>query len=118
MNDLQYDAKLKTYISHISDKKFIIQITKLCGYSELMIIFKNFTLIDLYRHVSTEMECPGMEGLFFQKENHDDDGKLFEKIPLSSNMTIRDFINKHNLRPIYSIDKPCVYEIILKDGHN
>lgn len=103
-----FDEKIDTFIRHISDFKFIIEITKLCGYSEFTIVFKDSTLIDLYASVAMQMRCRNFD-IYLPDSN--------EKVPTSPLIKLRDFIRDKKLKPIYSINRPCVYKLILDDKH-
>lgn len=126
-SDEAYDSKIKHYVDNISNSYYIFEITKFCGYSEFITLFKDNSILELYSCVSRQMWCNNIRGLFTlttqntsQESDETEDMKLTEvfiKIPLSHNISIRDFIMKKKLRPIYSINKPCVYRIFLDDGH-
>ena len=47
-----YNNKMKHFISSISNSRFIIEVSKFCGYSEFLLVYKNQSLLDLYKMVS------------------------------------------------------------------
>ena len=115
--DKYYDDKIIEYINNLSDTKFILEITKFCGYSHLMVVYKEDSLLDLYIDISKQMWCNNILGLFALIKKVKDDNSLdIKKIPLSANVSIRQFIVKNKLRPIYSIQRPCVYRVFIDDG--
>ena len=117
--DKYYDDKIIEYINNLSDTKFILEITKFCGYSHLMVVYKEDSLLDLYIDISKQMWCNNILGLFALIKKNKNDGSLdIKKIPLSANVSIRQFIAKNKLRPIYSIQRPCVYRVFIDDGPN
>lgn len=114
-----YDDKIIEYINNIADSKFIIEITKFCGYSHLMVVYKEDSLLDLYIDISKQMWCDNILGLFALIKKNENDGTLnIKKIPLTAHTTLREFFSKNKMRPIYSIERPCVYRVFIDDGPN
>jgi hypothetical protein len=72
MNNLlepnDYNRKLNEYIMESSGRMYIFEITKLCGYSTLIFIYKDETLLDLYNRVSHHFGCNDIKGLYI--DNH------------------------------------------------
>jgi len=115
--DKYYDEKIIEYINNLSDTKFILEITKFCGYSHLMVVCKEDSILDLYIDISKQMWCNNILGLFALVKKDNVNGSLnIKKMPLSANITIKEFVLKNKLRPIYSIKKPCVYRVFIDDG--
>ena len=115
--DKYYDEKIIEYINNLSDTKFILEITKFCGYSHLMVVCKEDSILDLYIDISKQMWCNNILGLFALVKKDNVNGSLnIKKMPLSANITIKEFVMKNKLRPIYSIKKPCVYRVFIDDG--
>ena len=114
----EYDAKLNDYVNRLTNQHIILELTKLCGYGCFMPINKKSTLIELYNSVSLLFEREVME-LFFL--NNDTNEKI--KVPISSNISILDFIFKHNsgsnlvIKPIYPVPCKVVYRLYYDDGH-
>ena len=115
--DKYYDEKITEYINNLSDTKLILEITKFCGYSHLMVVCKDDSLLDLYIDISKQMWCNNILGLFAMIKKNESDGSInIKKLPLSPNITLKEFILRNKSRPIYSIQKPCVYRIFIDDG--
>ena len=115
--DKYYDEKIIEYINNLSNTKFILEITKFCGYSHLMVVCKEDSILDLYIDISKQMWCNNILGLFALVKKDNVNGSLnIKKMPLSANITIKEFVLKNKLRPIYSIKKPCVYRVFIDDG--
>ena len=115
--DKYYDEKIIEYINNLSNTKFILEITKFCGYSHLMVVCKEDSILDLYIDISKQMWCNNILGLFALVKKDNVNGSLnIKKMPLSANITIKEFVLKNKLRPIYSIKKPCVYRAFIDDG--
>ena len=85
-----------------------IMSSRILFYSEFTIVFKDSTLIDLYASVAMQMRCRNFD-IYLPDSN--------EKVPTSPLIKLRDFIRDKKLKPIYSINRPCVYKLILDDKH-
>lgn len=107
LDDL-FDEKIQSFLYHIHDHHYLIEMTKFCGYSEMIMISKNATLLDLYKIVSQQFMCNTIQCIY--NEN--------VVVPLSDHISIREFIICHNMIPIYSSSKPIVYRFFINDGHN
>lgn len=105
--------KLDTFIKQIPNSKFIIELTKCCGYSEFITIYKNQTLADLYNNVSLEMQNK-VDLLYVI------DMKTNEKVILenTSNVIIRNYIqnNAYLFKPVYPFPHQIVYRIYYRDN--
>lgn len=111
--------KLQQFVDTIPNYKFIFEVTKLCGYGEFITVFKNQTLLDLYSTISYQFDNREIKELFFI---NDTTGEKI-KVPISSNIRIKDFISGHNvgpnlnIKPIYPIPCKIVYRLYFDDGH-
>ncbi len=113
-NDItMFHEKMRTYISNIPNSSYIIEVTKLCGYSEFIIIRKDSTLLDLYKHVSFSF---GEIKRLFVQNLETNEGML---IPLTLHKTLREFIVQHTfIRPKYdNMLCPVVYVVYVDDFH-
>ena len=115
--DKYYDDKIVEYINNLAETKYFIEITKFCGYSHLMVVYKEDSLLDLYIDISKQLWCNKILGLFgFIKKNRYDGTLDIKKMPLTANMTIKEFVRQNKLRPIESIQRPCVFRVFIDDG--
>jgi predicted nucleic-acid-binding Zn-ribbon protein len=107
-----YGEKMNYFIQHIPSTRFIIEVSKFCGYSEFVLIYKKNTLLDVYKTISLQFECNDIKGLYLTNSRE-------HKIPITENINIRDFIAKHSniMKPVYDMPFPVVYKIFLDDGH-
>ena len=62
-----FDAKMHHFLRSIPNSRYIIEVSKFCGYSEFVLVFKNQTLLDLYKTVSLQFECNDIKGLYLTK---------------------------------------------------
>ena len=102
----QYKRKMKEYISGIPDRNFIFEITKCCGYSEIVCVNKNETLADLHKNINYQ---------FGKKYEIYVINKTNQKITLpdSNEILIRNFIfeNRDFFIPIYPLPDDVVYKV-------
>lgn len=113
----QYQDKFDEYISNVNYIMFTFEVTKCCGYSTFITVYKNQTLIDLYSNIIHHFGNIEVRELYFislQEERI--------TIPIS-NKTVSEFVrdnitcNPIKLIPIYDLPKPVIYRIFLDDGH-
>ena len=140
-----FHNKLNEYIIESPGRMYIFEITKLCGYSTFIFMYKDETIVDLYNRISHHFGCRDIKGLYIdsylnKNSNNDDLNKNKKEkehnhncshakvdklipIPVSSLVTVREFVfnntakDPRNLEPIYAIPFPVVYRIYLDDGH-
>ena len=107
-----FEMKMKHFVGSITNSRFIIEVSKFCGYSEFVLIFKNQSLLDLYKIISLQFECNDIKGLYLTNSTS-------YRVPIAENIRIRDFISKSNkiLKPVYDMPYPVVYKLFLDDGH-
>ena len=117
-----YLKHMSDFTNSISNTKYIIEVTKFCGYSEFIFVFKNSSLLDLYKHVSHQFCCNDIKGLYIRNEQT----KSKQRIPITEQTTMRQFIMqiinsndeiKDMMKPVYPLPSPVVYRIYFDDGH-
>jgi hypothetical protein len=84
-----FDVKLKLYNEKMKKNMYIFEITKCCGYSEIIPVYKNETMFDLFSKISHHFDDIEIKDLFFYTLSAE-----YIKIPLS-NKKISDFINEN-----------------------
>lgn len=113
-----YQNKYDEFITNIQNNMYTFEVTKCCGYSTFITIYKTQTLIDLYstiiHHFGNNMN---ITDLYFYTP-------LNERITIPiTNKTISEFLTPHivcnpsRLIPIYPLPKPVIYRLFLDDGH-
>ena len=80
-----FHGKLNEYIIEAPGRMYIFEITKLCGYSTFVFMYKDETMLDLYNRVSHHFGCKDIKGLYI--DNH-----LFKSLNdnKNKNMNIND----------------------------
>ena len=140
-----FHGKLNEYIIEAPGRMYIFEITKLCGYSTFIFMYKDETMLDLFNRVSHHFGCKNIQGLYIdsyldKNSNSNDDNKNNSNnnnnnnhistkvdklipVPISSLVTVREFVfnntakDPRNMDPIYALPFPVVYRIYLDDGH-
>ena len=80
-----FHGKLNEYIIEAPGRMYIFEITKLCGYSTFVFMYRDETLLDLYNRVSHHFGSKDIKGLYI--DNH-----LFKSLNdnKNKNMNIND----------------------------
>jgi len=107
MKTKHFQSQMTEFIKNIPSYRYIFEITKQCGYSELFIIFKDKLLSELYADISLQLQCK-IERLYFinkvTNENID--------IPNTNEIILRNFIIEQKyLSSIYDMSCPSVFRI-------
>ena len=61
----EYNTKYDFFSKRIPDSMYIFEVTKLCGYGEFVIVYKNTSLSELFKTVSHCFGNPTVNNLFF-----------------------------------------------------
>ena len=115
-----YQTKMDEFINNtIRNNMYLIELTKCCGYSCFMTIYKDESLIDLYKKVSLHFQTNDIKSLYIYRNDN-----LKVLVPITDLMTIRDFImsqimnsNNMGMTPVYEIPAQVVYRIYIQDDH-
>ena len=59
-----YNKKVNDYLNEIPGRLYVFEITKLCGYSTLIFMYKDETMLDLWNRVSHHFSCHDIKGLY------------------------------------------------------
>ena len=97
------------YLTGLASNKYGLLITKYCGYEFFVVIHKNATLNELYRHIELETGNSKFT-LYIEKE------EIPKTCDLLSNYIVRQRNNKL-LEPIFKMPNPVVYRIMIDDGN-
>jgi len=116
--DNNYQDKLNEYIKSIKDLMYTFEITKCCGYSTFITIYKDETTADLYKKVAYHFGGAEVVDLYYITSN-------LERIRVPLSITpifkfVRDNIvcKPVQLVPIYPIPNPIVYRLYFNDGYH
>jgi predicted nucleic-acid-binding Zn-ribbon protein len=128
-----YSVKINKYFKYIKNNMFILDVEKLCGYSEFVFVYKNSTMNDVRNSIFQHFECSHNETkrLFVTKtpancvHSHGNQSTVpmdihEDCIVLSESPELfREFVNNNSeyFRPLYDLPCKVVYKIYLDDGH-
>jgi hypothetical protein len=109
----KYNSLMVAFNARTSFNKYYFEFTKCCGFSFLMLFFRDYTLEDMYRNTQLEMGFNNIK-LFVQNA-----AGLRLEIPRDSNVAIREFIADFPsyFVPVYPMPANVVYSIVIDDGH-
>ena len=115
--DNLYQDKFDQFIRNTFNLCFIFEVTKCCGYSTFVSVYKHQTIIDLYSNIIHHFGNIQIKELFFISPQN-------ERIQVPvSNKILSEFVssqitcNPAKLVPIYDLPKPVIYKIYIDDGH-
>jgi len=120
--------KQKTYFfNHLFDTHYVFEVTKECGYSQWVTIYKNdpfSTLYDVIKREFAYIDDSSKPLQFYITKKEDMDSKIYLKKQKDmteeerTDETVRDFIMKNHeyFTSIYPVPAKVVYRIWLDDG--
>ena len=59
-----YNKKINEFLNEIPGRIYVFEITKFCGYSTFIFMYKDETLLDLWSRVSHHFSCNDIKGLY------------------------------------------------------
>jgi hypothetical protein len=59
-----YNKKINEFLTEIPGRIYVFEITKFCGYSTFIFMYKDETLLDLWSRVSHHFSCNDIKGLY------------------------------------------------------
>ena len=116
--DNAFQDKLDEHIRNMTTSMFTFEVTKCCGYSTFITIYKGKTLLNLYEQIMDHFQILEIKELFFYAPS----GERI-RIPISK-QTVYQFVqtcitgNSIKLEPIYALPRPVVYRLYLDDGQS
>lgn len=138
----EYNIKFNKYNNYIQHNMYILDVEKLCGYSEFVLVHKNSTCTDVCNAVFRHFECDHNENKrIFLKNSikqcispfviaecskcsntqvcHVFDDKCDYLISPNSIERFRNIVNNNTnyFKPIYDLPCNVVYKVYLDDGH-
>lgn len=113
--DNHYQEKHEEFIRNIKNLMYTFEVTKCCGYSTFITIYKYQTLLDLYSNILEHFGNIKITSLFFMSPQN-----VRINIPMSK-QTVYDFVSSNilctplKLVPIYPLPKPIIYRLYIYD---
>ena len=79
LDNNDFHKKLNEYIIESPGRMYTFEITKFCGYSTFIFMYKDETMLDLYNRISHHFGCNDIKGLYIanhlNKNKKDNDKK-------------------------------------------
>jgi hypothetical protein len=117
-NNSLFINRFTEYTNELSNKMYCFEVTKCCGYSALVYVYKTSNVIDLYNNIYHHFRCNQIVELYLLNK---DNTKISINDYLDKSMTefIQVMTDTSNriLEPIYPLPLPVVYKLYLDDGH-
>ena len=117
MNNL-FQEKHQEFMNNIQHNMYTFEVTKGCGYSTFVTVYKTECLMDLYANIVQHFEYLSIYELYFISPDN-------ERITVPfSKQTMREFVsskitcNPVKMAPIYNAPNAIVYRLYVNDGHN
>ena len=107
-----YNEKLQ-YLTNVNDHKYLFEMTKCCGYSFMLPVFKMNTLAEIYRIMYLELSHLTIHRIYLINVNN-------EQLEIPNNeTTICEFVNVNTtwFTPVYPLPAKVVYRVFFDDGH-
>ena len=115
--DNHYQDKFDEYIRNMTNLMFTFEVTKCCGYSTFVSVYKNQSLIDLYSNIIQHFGNIEIKQLYFVSPGNERIMVPISKQSVSEFVRTNVICNPIRLIPIYGLPKPVIYRIFLDDGH-
>jgi hypothetical protein len=117
-NNSLFIKKFTEYTDELSNKMYCFEVSKCCGYSSLVYVYKSANVIDLYNNIYHHFRCNQIVELYLLNK---DNLKISINDYMDKSMTefiqiLTDASNRI-LEPIYPLPLPVVYKLYLDDGH-
>lgn len=109
--DNTFQDKLDEYIRNMTNLMYTFEVTKSCGYSTFITIYKEETLVDLYAKVIDHFILADLKELFFYSPSGERIRVPLSKQNVSNFVSLNKLGNANNLVPIYSLPRPVIYRL-------
>ena len=114
MEDPVFKEGFKKYVDSVRSNCYMFEVSKCCGYSEIVPIFKYATCADLYRNIIHQFDI-NPENKIKVHATTTDSSKNIMYIQ-NDNTPIRNIIveNSNFFKPIYPLPTSVVYKLVYK----
>jgi hypothetical protein len=69
MNSNGYNKKLNEHLNEITGRMYIFEVTKFCGYSTFVYVYKDESMVELFNRISYHFGCRNIKGLYIGPTN-------------------------------------------------
>ena len=112
---ITYNNKLNIYFNSIINMNYLFEVSKCCGYSEIVSMYKEHTTLhDLYYNVVRQFQMNTLNSLWITDNINEQ--KLH--IPNDETISLKQFIlnNSNFFKPLYPLPAKVVYKVYFDDG--
>jgi hypothetical protein len=111
-----YQHKINQYMNDIHNLMFTFEVTKCCGYSTFVTVYKNQSLTDLYSNIISHFGNIEIQELYFVSPEQQRFNVPISKQSVSDFVSSNIICNPIKLVPIYGLPSPVIYRLYLNDG--
>jgi len=121
MDTNDYYKRVYEYNTEVQARMYIFEITKFCGYSTLVYMYKDETMSDLYNRISYHFGCKNIKGLYIESYLHKNNSCISDVNKNQKNQTQNNTNNccclnkKDNLIPISISSLTRISEFIFEN---
>jgi hypothetical protein len=112
MEDPRFKEGFKKYLDNVCNNSYMFEVSKCCGYSEIVPAFKNATCGDLYRNIMCQFEIKQENKIRVFATDASNNTMVIQ----NDKTPIRNIILENAIffKPIYPIPTSVVYKIVYK----
>jgi hypothetical protein len=103
-------------MNDIHNLMFTFEVTKCCGYSTFVTVYKNQSLTDLYSNIISHFGNIEIQELYFVSPEQQRFNVPISKQSVSDFISSNIICNPIKLVPIYGLPNPVIYRLYLNDG--
>lgn len=109
MEDPRFKQGFKKYLDNVCNNSYMFEVSKCCGYSEIVPAFKNATCEDLYRNIMCQFEIKQENKIRVFARDASNNTMVIQ----NDKTPIRNIILENAIffKPIYPIPTSVVYKI-------
>jgi hypothetical protein len=114
--DNNYQNKFNEFIHNMHNNMFIFEVTKCCGYSTFITIYKNQSLTELYSNIISHFGNIEIRELYFVTPEQERINVPISRVSVSEFVRSNVICNPIKLVPLYNLPNPTIYKLYLNDG--
>lgn len=114
-----YNQNKEAYLRSLFDTHYVFEVTKCCGYSFWVSVYKDESYSTLYKNILREFNYLQSTKFELYATNMIGEKLILPKVFDEGNTYIKDFLitNKDFFIPVYPVPSKIIYKIYLDDGH-
>lgn len=110
-----YEKNIENYVKNIPNHSYMFEVTKCCGYSQFVSVYKYGSLSLLFDSISYVFGNKDPISIFVYNIESGD----YLEVPNTNDIILKQFIldNQQLFKPIYPLPHQVVYKIFYEDRH-